>query len=291
MFSESRRPIVNFEDVVCANTTEGAMHRSPFELEETIDEDMDDSLHHPEKKRRLSTDQVQFLEKSFEVDNKLEPDRKIQLANELGLQPRQVAVWFQNRRARWKTKQLEKDLRTLKSSYNSLKLDYDNLLKENQKLNAEVLHSIPNFAFLNFKSLNELFSSWHYIQIRSYLCLQVISLTDKLLLKKIGEKTKPETKASNQLQNVNFFLASVPSCKQEDLSSTNTVIFDKDSEAGARTPLFELTDSSNAFEPENSDLSYVEEDEKVKQYSCMKLEDSSGNYDYALEDQGLWLWS
>ncbi|XP_039142551.1 homeobox-leucine zipper protein HAT5-like isoform X1 [Dioscorea cayenensis subsp. rotundata] len=256
VFHESRRPIVNFEDVVCANTTEGAMHRSPFELEETIDEDMDDSLHHPEKKRRLSTDQVQFLEKSFEVDNKLEPDRKIQLANELGLQPRQVAVWFQNRRARWKTKQLEKDLRTLKSSYNSLKLDYDNLLKENQKLNAEV-----------------------------------ISLTDKLLLKKIGEKTKPETKASNQLQNVNFFLASVPSCKQEDLSSTNTVIFDKDSEAGARTPLFELTDSSNAFEPENSDLSYVEEDEKVKQYSCMKLEDSSGNYDYALEDQGLWLWS
>ncbi|KAF7806164.1 homeobox-leucine zipper protein HAT5-like [Senna tora] len=91
-----------------------------------------------EKKRRLSVEQVEFLEKSFEVENKLEPERKIQLAKELGLQPRQVAIWFQNRRARWKTKQLEKDYESLEASYSNLKANYDNLLKEKDKLKAEV---------------------------------------------------------------------------------------------------------------------------------------------------------
>lgn len=92
----------------------------------------------PEKKRRLTAEQVQFLEKSFDVDNKLEPDRKIQLAKDLGLHPRQVAIWFQNRRARYKTKLLEKDYDSLKSSYHKLKADYDNLFSDNEKLKNEV---------------------------------------------------------------------------------------------------------------------------------------------------------
>ncbi|XP_073023742.1 homeobox-leucine zipper protein ATHB-13-like isoform X1 [Primulina eburnea] len=62
------------------------------------------------KKRRLSLDQVKALEKSFESRNKLEPERKMRLARALGLKPRQIAIWFQNRRARLKTKQMEKDL-------------------------------------------------------------------------------------------------------------------------------------------------------------------------------------
>ncbi|XVE83946.1 hypothetical protein DITRI_Ditri16bG0129600 [Diplodiscus trichospermus] len=92
----------------------------------------------PEKKRRLTSEQVNLLEKSFEEENKLEPERKSQLAKKLGMQPRQVAVWFQNRRARWKTKQLERDYDLLKSSYVSLQSNYDSLVKENDKLKSEV---------------------------------------------------------------------------------------------------------------------------------------------------------
>lgn len=92
----------------------------------------------PEKKRRLSPEQVHFLEQSFEVENRLEPERKVQLAKELGLHPRQVAIWFQNRRARYKTKHIEKEYDSLKISYHQLKADFDSLSMENEKLRNEV---------------------------------------------------------------------------------------------------------------------------------------------------------
>ncbi|WOL09432.1 homeobox-leucine zipper protein ATHB-16 [Canna indica] len=91
-----------------------------------------------EKKRRLSVDQVKALEKNFEVENKLDPERKARLAQDLGLQPRQVAVWFQNRRARWKTKQLERDHAALKARHDALKLDRDALRRDKDALLAEI---------------------------------------------------------------------------------------------------------------------------------------------------------
>ncbi|KAG5136534.1 hypothetical protein JHK82_021265 [Glycine max] len=107
---------------------------------EGLDEEgcVEEPGHHSEKKRRLSVDQVKALEKNFEVENKLEPDRKLKLAQELGLQPRQVAVWFQNRRARWKTKQLERDYGVLKANYESLKLNYDTLQQDHEALLKEI---------------------------------------------------------------------------------------------------------------------------------------------------------
>ncbi|CAA7034706.1 unnamed protein product [Microthlaspi erraticum] len=91
-----------------------------------------------EKKRRLSVEQVKALEKNFEIDNKLEPERKVKLGQELGLQPRQVAIWFQNRRARWKTKQLERDYDVLKSNFDALKRNRDSLQRDNDSLLAEI---------------------------------------------------------------------------------------------------------------------------------------------------------
>lgn len=130
--------MVNFEDVRGENTSEKPFFTQIDTKSENCNDEFDVCFHQPEKKRRLSHDQVHFLEKSFEVENKLEPERKIQLAKELGLQPRQVAIWFQNRRARYKTKVLEKEYGSLKASYDKLKLDYDTLFKENEKMKNEV---------------------------------------------------------------------------------------------------------------------------------------------------------
>ncbi|KAL6598487.1 hypothetical protein ACP70R_046186 [Stipagrostis hirtigluma subsp. patula] len=93
----------------------------------------------PEKKRRLTAEQVKMLERSFEEENKLEPERKTELARRLGMAPRQVAVWFQNRRARWKTKQLETDFDRLKAAYDALAADHQVLLADNDRLRAQVM--------------------------------------------------------------------------------------------------------------------------------------------------------
>ncbi|XP_042513875.1 homeobox-leucine zipper protein ATHB-13-like [Macadamia integrifolia] len=99
----------------------------------------DDGSQLGEKKRRLNMEQVKTLEKNFELGNKLEPERKMQLARALGLQPRQIAIWFQNRRARWKTKQLEKDYDLLKKQFEAVKTDNEALQAHNKKLQTEIL--------------------------------------------------------------------------------------------------------------------------------------------------------
>jgi len=98
----------------------------------------DECAQNVEKKRRLTFDQVRSLERNFGLENKLEPERKLQLAKELGLQPRQVAVWFQNRRARCKTKQLERDYEVLILDYNRLKSELQAVIEEKKELKAKM---------------------------------------------------------------------------------------------------------------------------------------------------------
>lgn len=137
--------MVSFRDVSGRMHSERSFFRS-FGHDGNEDEDFDEYFHQPEKKRRLKADQIEFLEKSFEADNKLEPERKVQLAKDIGLQPRQVAIWFQNRRARWKNKSLERDYEVLQDSYNSLKAQYDNLVKEKDELKVQVRLSSITFS-------------------------------------------------------------------------------------------------------------------------------------------------
>ncbi|KAK6134645.1 hypothetical protein DH2020_031570 [Rehmannia glutinosa] len=82
-------------------------------------------------KKRLSQDQVRLLEASFDATKKLEPERKFQLARELGVPPRQIAIWYQNKRARWKNQSLELD-------FGALQLRLDAALAEKEQLEKEV---------------------------------------------------------------------------------------------------------------------------------------------------------
>ncbi|KAK2995888.1 hypothetical protein RJ640_028296 [Escallonia rubra] len=84
--------------------------------------------------RRFTDEQLRSLESMFKLETKLEPRKKLQLARELGLQPRQVAIWFQNRRARWKSKQIEQEYRVLKANYDKLNSQFESLKKEKQTL-------------------------------------------------------------------------------------------------------------------------------------------------------------
>ncbi|XP_019461738.1 PREDICTED: homeobox-leucine zipper protein HAT3-like isoform X2 [Lupinus angustifolius] len=88
------------------------------------------------KKLRLTKEQAYVLEETFKEHNTLNPKQKQTLAMELSLRPRQVEVWFQNRRARNKLKQTEVDCESLKRCSKNLTEENKRLQKEVQELRA-----------------------------------------------------------------------------------------------------------------------------------------------------------
>ncbi|XP_054781468.1 homeobox-leucine zipper protein HAT3-like [Prosopis cineraria] len=88
------------------------------------------------KKLRLSKEQSIVLEETFKEHNTLNPKQKQELAKQLNLRPRQVEVWFQNRRARTKLKQTEVDCEYLRRCCETLTEENRRLQKEVQELRA-----------------------------------------------------------------------------------------------------------------------------------------------------------
>ncbi|RVX09492.1 hypothetical protein VitviT2T_017640 [Vitis vinifera] len=82
-------------------------------------------------KKRLTQDQLHLLETSFITNPKLEGESKQELASKLGLPPKQVAIWYQNKRARCKTEAIEHE-------YKATQLQLQNVLAHNQRLQSEV---------------------------------------------------------------------------------------------------------------------------------------------------------
>ncbi|XVF64258.1 hypothetical protein PTKIN_Ptkin09bG0153900 [Pterospermum kingtungense] len=97
------------------------------------DEDEEGS---PRKKLRLSKEQSVILEENFKEHSTLNPKQKQALAEQLNLRPRQVEVWFQNRRARTKLKQTEVDCELLKKCCETLTEENKRLQKELQELKS-----------------------------------------------------------------------------------------------------------------------------------------------------------
>ncbi|XP_048604038.1 homeobox-leucine zipper protein ATHB-52-like [Brassica napus] len=98
------------------------------------------------KKKRLTQEQVRKLEKCFTLNNKLDPDLKLQLSNTLGLPQRQVAVWFQNKRARSKTQSLELQYCNLQSKLEAVLSDKAKLEHQVQFLQDELKRSRNQLA-------------------------------------------------------------------------------------------------------------------------------------------------
>ncbi|KAF9597048.1 hypothetical protein IFM89_015239 [Coptis chinensis] len=153
----------------------------------------------PERKKRLSNEQIDALERCFQEEIKLEPERKMKLARELELQPRQVAVWFQNRRARWKVKQIER-------LYDAIKKDFDTVTKENQKL-QEQAWKLPSLSLLS--SICFLLHYLHVENLKSKLEDQASARQGSTVHTEASAEESVESRSvvlfsSNKLQAANF---------------------------------------------------------------------------------------
>ncbi|XP_065857630.1 homeobox-leucine zipper protein HOX3 [Euphorbia lathyris] len=113
------------------------MNQVPSEKDEFEDEEEDATNEGPPRKKlRLSKDQSRLLEESFRQHHTLNPRQKEGLATQLKLRPRQVEVWFQNRRARSKLKQTEMECEFLKRWFGMLKEQNRRLQREVEELRA-----------------------------------------------------------------------------------------------------------------------------------------------------------
>ncbi|XP_047069869.1 homeobox-leucine zipper protein HOX11-like isoform X1 [Lolium rigidum] len=144
----------------------GSNPKSPigFSLRFRDQGDDENSDGHTRKKLRLSDEQVMVLEGVYGEHCTLDTSMKQGLAKRLNVKPRQVEVWFQNRRARSKQKHIAAD-------YDYLKRKSERLIKENQKLKMELqeLKSISHRGStqngLNLVSVcsfcNQIFRDYH----------------------------------------------------------------------------------------------------------------------------------
>ncbi|KAL1560281.1 homeobox-leucine zipper protein ATHB-52-like [Salvia divinorum] len=105
------------------------------------------------EKKRLGEEQVRLLEWNFNFNKKLDPEHKSRLALELGIPPRQVAIWYQNKRARDKIQGLEVEHKGLQVQLESVLIDNSRLRKEVERLKVELTRAQgatrPTFTSLN----------------------------------------------------------------------------------------------------------------------------------------------
>ncbi|XP_023740538.1 homeobox-leucine zipper protein HAT22-like [Lactuca sativa] len=86
------------------------------------------------KKLKLTAEQTTLLEDSFKIHCTLNTGQKQELAKKLNLLPRQIEVWFQNRRARTKLKHIEQECSLLKKCCETLNDENRRLKKELQEM-------------------------------------------------------------------------------------------------------------------------------------------------------------
>ncbi|KAM0908459.1 hypothetical protein ACQ4PT_015448 [Festuca glaucescens] len=84
----------------------------------------------------------------FREEQKLETSWKVHLAAELGLDPKKVAIWFQNRHARHNIKLLEEEFAKLKHAHDATILNKCHL--ENEVFARMPCYRITSSSILGF---------------------------------------------------------------------------------------------------------------------------------------------
>ncbi|XP_047956967.1 homeobox-leucine zipper protein ATHB-52-like [Salvia hispanica] len=103
-------------------------------------------------KKRMNEEQLRLLESNFNFNNKLDPEHKSRLALELGVPPRQVAIWYQNKRARDKIHGLEADHRAMRAQLERVLTDNSRLRDEVERLREELIRARGAAALGSFNS-------------------------------------------------------------------------------------------------------------------------------------------
>ncbi|XP_019182808.1 PREDICTED: homeobox-leucine zipper protein HAT22-like [Ipomoea nil] len=134
-YQSNATPAKREREIGINSAAAGEEERAASRMLIVSDEEYDDGCN-VRKKHRLSKSQSALLEESFRQHTTLNPVQKQQLARALNLRPRQVEVWFQNRRARTKLKQIEADYELLKKCCQTLTDENRRLKKEVQELKA-----------------------------------------------------------------------------------------------------------------------------------------------------------
>ncbi|GLJ28526.1 hypothetical protein SUGI_0561270 [Cryptomeria japonica] len=88
------------------------------------------------RRLKLSVEQYSYLEGCFKQNTNVDDIRKEALAKELNISPRQVYVWFQNRKARNKSKQIETHCNLWKRYNKALREENKSLRKKLAEISA-----------------------------------------------------------------------------------------------------------------------------------------------------------
>ncbi|CAK9225153.1 unnamed protein product [Sphagnum jensenii] len=128
--------------------------------------DNDDEEAGSSQKLRFTKPQVRLLEHTFQTLQRPNCYQKEDLARELGVQPRQVDIWFQNRRARGKPKATDSDCDILRQRCQDLIAENHqlNLLIQNERMSHDPLRNN------NGRQSNEADRSGSAVQIQMLLC-------------------------------------------------------------------------------------------------------------------------
>ncbi|KAF7822680.1 putative exonuclease domain-containing protein [Senna tora] len=204
---------------------------------------------HPEKhnnKKRLTEDQVSILEKNFACNKKLESEQKLQLSNQLGVPPRQIAIWYQNKRARWKTQSLEEEYGALQIKVEIVMAEKKQLERDVERLKAELKEAKEMVHFM--KGGGGHHKNWCFGEF-STSCEEVMQDTRRVigLMKEIAVDLEKDMQ-SDMVKNLEDSVAELLDVS-EDFAHFSSAV---QSVADKYQPGEELTDFKKLFEDETS---------------------------------------